>query len=701
MIKLANDASSIAFNENDGSLESLKLNGFNLVRKAPHLFELGFRNSANDPVILTSGEFGFTFHNNGENLEFIFSGHSRYPDLMVRIDIKPKEDGFVLHPQVEGIPSELRLEWCNPISILLKDASGQLFQTQQEGWLPYDPMKTRYEIPDYPYYRHYPGLLPMQFIAYYYPEAGVYFGSHDYGHTTKAIECVPTAEGPQLEFRLFVGGECDAGKWNCNFDMTIGLFQGDWMEACDIYRNWVQNDPVLPTKGHLPKLVADSPVCVFYPVQGHGLDSGPMEPNEYFPYEKALPTLRRLASQLNSPLMVLLMHWEGTAPWAPPYVWPPLGGEKLLSEFADALHAEGHYLGLYCSGTAWTQTSSINSYSRVAQFEKEKLDRYMIRGPHGELKAWICNGEHSQRIGCDMCVSEEWPRETLKNELRKLAMAPIDYAQFFDQNLGGASHMCWAQNHSHPDLPGGWQTQSMTHLMTELESVIKETGSHLLMGCESAAADAYMRFLPFSDLRPFCWTAADGLSVPAYSYVFHEYINNFMGNQGGILQQLAAEKNPDNYLFRTAYAFCSGELLSVVLGAGGNITWGWGVDWSVPVPEQLPILELTRNLNAFRKQYGEYLQYGRMLRTPATLSGERWKLITLKRDYDMDAFVYSTWRSPAGKMALVICNFLKTPQTIRIQPNSGVTMFLGDKEYHQTFDITIDPLNVIKMDVIV
>ncbi|WP_176014060.1 DUF6259 domain-containing protein [Victivallis sp. Marseille-Q1083] len=669
MTVLENQQERIVFDSGTGAVAALELAGFALLKPQEVLFELGFRDNRNELKILSSLDFALTAEDLPSGVELTFAGQRSYPALRVTMTVRRLAGGgFGFHPVVAGIPDGLRLEWIDPVFLLLKDAGGQLFQPRQEGWLPRDPMNACYGKPDYPYYNHYPGYMPMQFTAYYYPEAGVYFAAHDFSHATKAIECVPTAGGPRLAFRLFCGSAGAADWYDGGFDFVVRLFRGDWMDACEIYRDWVEDDPALPPKGQFPAFVDDSPVCVLYPVQGHGADKGEMAPNEYFPYCNALPVVRRYAEAFDSRIMALLMHWEGTAPWAPPYVWPPLGGEALLGEYRDALHREGHLLGVYCSGTAWTQTSSINAYSRVEQCEQQGLERYMIRGPHGELRAHICNGEHEQRLGYDMCVSEPWVKRTLREEAVKLARFGIDYAQFFDQNLGGASHLCWAKHHAHPEVPGVWQTRNMAKLMGELNAAIRAEQCSMTLGCECAAAEPYLKYLPFSDLRFFCWMGRDGLSVPAYSYVFHEYVNNFMGNQGGTLQQLNAAENPDNLLYRLAYAFTAGDLLSVVLGSGGNIIWCWGISWDTALPEQQPAIDFIRHLTAFRRRHAKFLQYGRRLKTPAALDGERWSLKTFNAVYELDAFLHSAWRAPDGEEALVVANFQRHCQTIRLTP---------------------------------
>jgi len=676
MLTIGDNTFSVAFSEDNGALQSISHKGSLLTLPGKELFTLGLRGQKGDLIECQSSEFRFHMEQSTQGFVFHFKeGEKRFPMLTVSITVTCENDGLSFRPRVDGIPEGFFFEWIELPQIQLS-GSGKVLLPHFGGILLDDPLEqAHYSEPGWHYYSHYPGERHMQFMAYFSGGHGLYCATHDLAHCTKALICRPGENNTfTMAFRIY----CGSGQ--PDFPLVLIPFSGDWMDACDIYREWVQKDPVLPPKGAMPQLVNESPVVLIYPVRGDGDDKGEMTPNEYSSYVNAMPVVRKLAEQFDSKTMPLLMHWEGTAPWAPPYVWPPYGGEDALAEFRDALHEEGHYLGVYCSGTAWTQTSSIIDYSREKQYAEEGLEKEMIRGPHGEIDAYICNGPTNQRIGYDMCISQERPREIVKAEVKKLADFGLDYVQFFDQNLGGASHMCWSREHNHPPVPGKWQTDNMASLMADLCA----SNPNLVLGCETAVADAYLRYLPFNDLRAGAWGSEYGACVPAYAYVFHEYINNFMGNQCGYTYwEIDEKKSPENLLYRTAFTFNSGDLLSVVLKDNGQIHWGWVVKWKHPSPEQTSIITLIRNLNAMRKKYPEFLRYGKMIKPLAKLTGGRWTLFTGTGNREQDAFLHSSWESPDGRKAQIVTNYLPQEQKIHVAALNG----------NIPFDITIPPLS--------
>lgn len=593
--------------------------------------------------------------------------------------------------------SELRIEWVEfpgvavPGDLVAAGGDARILWPAMEGALIEDAALRehtwlKYQEPGYPskgWEGIYPGPSPTQFMAYYGSGGGLYLGAHDPQHHVKSIEYVPAGDAVKLQYRLFAGG---SASFDMEFDMALGVFEGDWHDAADIYRSWYEasgqpKPPKIADNPKLPDWYNNSPVVITYPVRGTR-DTGNMEPNEYFPYVNAMPHVRRLAEQFDSQVMVLLMHWEGTAPWAPPYVWPPFGGDGPFREFADALHREGHLLGVYCSGIAWTEESLlVPEYSGKERLQAEGLADIMCMAPDGSLRySIICGG--TQRWGYDMCPANGFVARTVEREVRSILDAGCDYIQFFDQNLGGLSYFCYSNNHGHGPAPGKWQTDAMLSLFKRLNEYAGTKSCKPLIGCEAAAAEPFIGELPFNDNR-FNLNFSMGVPVPLYQYVYHEYINNFMGNQNTSCATINLNESPDNLLWRLAYSFVSGDMLTVVLADGGQVHWDWGTPWTTPKPDQEETIGFIRRINAWRQGYAKpYLCHGRMEKPHAVDSGEprSMRLIWLDGAAGMNVppVLSSCWSSQEGKKAQLLVNYTAQPREVAVgmEGRAGQTVVL-------------------------
>ncbi len=556
----------------------------------------------------------------------------------------------------------------------------------------------------------YPNTVSMQFMAYYSEadEKGLYVAAHDPEGNLKAIEPHGVEDGIRIEYRLFPGTEEEV--YSMQYEMVVGAFCGDWYDAADIYRSWLDKSGMLPEKKLLenediPDWYAESPVTLIYPVRG-AKDTGDMEPNGMFPYMNGAKHVDALSEALGCKVMALLMHWEGTAPWAPPKVWPPYGGEAEFKKYVDYLHEKGNLIGVYASGIGWTKESTLDpSYNERATREYEELhiEDIACRTAAGTIEQSKIIGS-AIRYSVDVCTHNEQIRDIVSEEIGHICDIGCDYAQYFDQNLGGLGCLCYSDAHGHAPVPGKWMRDDMVALYKRLQREIRDKGSQMMLGCEEGAAEPFIEYLKFSDSRATSQFYY-GKVVPAYGYLYHEYLNNFAGNQDGTYWALNTLDNPSNLAFRIANCFISGNMISLVLTHDGQISWGWGhIMEEEGVPDREEIITLVKNLNDWRRGYGKpYLYSGRMQKPVKVLDTEVYEL--LRRDdtiIEYPAILHTNWEAQDGTRAQIFVNFQKEEKTFRLAYDKECTAVLTPdgketKPVQPGETVTVAPLSAVML----
>lgn len=669
---------TLTFSEDYRKLGQMYAGGRQLLASQQNpLFTLGLRDQSGKPITLTSMDAETVSALCQETKKETVITYTQFPcDLTVevvckvdvrvtwRIRVENRTENAVEYVEFPAITYTGKMrDNGGDASVLWPYNEGVLLTNSTRK-----PQMIEPKFPSEGNFAMFPYMVFAQFTLYMFGNAGIYMGIHDSKRGVKDIDFFCKDEDTYFRTRLYMGGQYGESVAT-DYDVVWELFDGVWQDGAALYREWFQNNlpdglKKVSESEELPGWYRDDmPLVLAYPVRGKH-DTDIMNPNRLFPYMNAMPHVERFASETDSTVMALLMHWEGTAPWAPPYTWPPYGGEEPFREFMDALHEKGHLMGVYCSGYGYTEQSHlIESYNMREEIDRRNLESCFTRSPEQELlPSRICTGI---RKGYDICAASETGRAILDEALEPLLKSGVDYVQALDQNHGGGQYFCYSKNHGHPPVPGNWITEASSDILKNWNKLAPNT----LLGCESAAAEPYVPYLRLSDNR-YELDFPYGHPQPVYAFIYHEYLHNFMGNQVCCPVGISA----DGLTMRMAYSYLAGDLVTLVINELGEICYCWTTQDSTITPVQGPIIKFVAALQKWHKIYAPLFRDGRMI-TPLPYSCEE---VMHKAVYECDldhyekAVMSTAWQTE-GKNVQLFVNYTEEayPCTVEI-PGSAV-----------------------------
>ncbi|MGM9626082.1 MAG: DUF6259 domain-containing protein [Eubacteriales bacterium] len=677
--KTADDA-LIRIDAEHGVVTALRIAGRELLAAPSALFALRMRRQDGTYTDTSAPAGQLAGQNASADGSMLTLTYTQFPDdaapLSATIALSVRDGALSAVMSVEN-PTDMLAEWVEPLPLVLLPLRGEGGALDGEILYPFnegilvDSMKRREEnawmgsreerYPSEGSYPVFPNMLCSQMLAYLFDASdrteenrrdsrALYFGAHDASRGVKAIDFhAPSAyngggssdKGLEINFRIYCG--VDYGKpYRMEFPLVVKALCGGWDAAAEEYRAWFEEN--LPPRARkisenpsLPDWYADSPLVVSYPVRGiHDMDK--MDPNALYPYTNGLLLIDEIAEATGARLLVLLMHWEGTAPWAPPYVWPAYGDPDNFDRYLHALHDRGHMLGVYCSGFGYTIQSNLTEYTCKTAYEENHLEDAMCAGPDGRVAiSHICTG---QRSGYDICPASALGESILRDAYLPLLTSEVDYAQILDQNHGGSQYFCYSREHGHAPAPGPWMTGHMQKMLGTWNDAAQKT----LLGCESAAAEPFIGNLQFSDNRfELCYIY--GRPIPLYAYLYHEYVRNFMGNQ--VCCPLPHEI--DTLRYRMGYSFSVGDCMTLVFEPQGRLMLNWGTrDFDNP-PDKEKAYAFIANLTRFyREEAKPYLYNGRMIGAGDIRCG------TMPYGHNLPAVHVTAWEADGKRVRIFV-----------------------------------------------
>lgn len=592
-----------------------------------------------------------------------WSGNEKISGISVTIHVKSINNGILWNIDVSNKDNAIVWDVDFPrLSLSNPGEANTLFIPWRSGQIHLDPFKNPTNNP-YPY----AGDYSMQFFSLYdINENGIYISLNDSLAATKSMNAKTITETESLAVNYLVNiADRNPGNTYRSADAQLSLYNGNWYEASQIYRAFVEKTADWMNISMKQKSPMDNLDC-WMVMQGVSKETT----DEYI----------KIREYIGQPIGIHMYNWH-VIPFDNdyPHYLPAKDGFK---ETVLRLKENGMYPMPYINARLWdtrdngTADYQYSSVAKPAVVSDERLEP--VIESYGSKEA----------DGSDVKLAVMCPYTKIwQNKVKEIVCALLnDYgvsSVYMDQVAAAQSFPCHNPEHGHLVGGGSWWNDGYYTMLKQIRTDIPEN-TFLTTECNHEPFVGV-----FEGYLTWYWQN-QGL-VPAFSAVYSDKVYMFGRNFTSVDMQKAA-----------------------VMKLGQQLVFGEQLGWM-----DIPVLRDQINLDFFkatvntRSAIRDYLQKGHMLRPPTVL-GDVNKITADwnfggKTDVTLDGIQTGAWEYKHKKILIFVninvdkpavftCDISKYSQTIdyKILKNDKNNQVSVNKS---VLDINMAPLGILVLEI--
>ncbi|WP_142784773.1 DUF6259 domain-containing protein [Changchengzhania lutea] len=514
------------------------------------------------------------------------------------------------------------------------------------------------------YQWEYPGRMSMQCIALYNDSKkfGLYTSCNDSLAYKKSFSyTLDSINNLTYKIANYPSIDKEAKSYSPPYEAIIGSFDGDWISAADIYREW----------GSKQKWASESRFK-------KGLTPQSLEKTALWEWNRGesdnvLKPAEDLKQKLGLPVNVFWHWWHGCSydDGFPEY-FPPREGEESFIKAMKSAHKEDVGAIVYMNQMQWgTNTES---------WEEEHAERYAVKDINGNLNTHLYNVFTGKSL-TTMCMGTQF----WKDRYTSLCDTAVNTYQtngvYMDQAC--FSFLCYDDTHGHDVGGGNYWLKNFAILTQQIRSKFPKGKDIFLAG--EGVSEAWLPYLDaFLTLQVSMERYAGDSGwepIPFFQAVYHQFAITY-GNYSSLLIPPYDELWPKEYAPKEPLKLLDESYSKQFLMEQAR-SFVWGLQPTISNYQSFLSLERKEEidylLSLARVRYRglKYLLHGKFLRPPvmefpkeelhmsrlsiyAGKTGE--SVTTFQKEYPL---IYSgAWKSDDNQIGIPIASISDHPYRV-------------------------------------